>query len=178
MRRSPLILAAGAILLGACGRTRVAPAPPTPLPAVAELRDAQSRVVGTVRAEEDPLGVRLLINVHGLPVGPHGIHLHAVGTCTPPDFASAGPHFNPLAARHGLAMPEGPHAGDLPNVVVGPDGRGDAVLVNPQVTLKAGFNSLFDADGTAFVVHASADDQRTDPAGASGGRIACGVFRR
>lgn len=178
MRRSPLLLTAGAALLCACGRSRVAPPPPTPLPAVAELRDALNRVVGTVRAEEDPLGVRLTISVRGLGEGPHGIHLHAVGTCTPPDFASAGPHFNPLAARHGLAVSEGPHAGDLPNFVVGPDGSGTAVFVNPRVTLGPGIHSLFDADGTAFVIHATTDDQRTDPAGASGGRMACGVFRR
>jgi len=178
MRRSPLLLAAGAALLCACGRSRVAPVPPTPPPAVAELRDAQGLAVGSVRAEADPFGVRFLIHVRGLPQGPHGVHLHAVGVCTPPDFASAGPHFNPLSTVHGLATPEGPHAGDLPNIVVGPDGSGDAVLVNPRVTLGQGTNSLFDADGTAFVIHATADDQRTDPAGASGPRIACGVFRR
>jgi Cu-Zn family superoxide dismutase len=169
---------AAGLLAGACSPFRPAPPPPTPAPATAELRDAQNRVVGTVRAAYDPLGVRLTIAVRGLPEGPHAIHLHAVGTCTPPDFASAGPHFNPESLGHGLANPLGPHAGDLPNIVVGADGSGNAVFVNPRVTLGAGASSLFDADGTAVVVHATADDQRTDPSGASGARLACGVLRR
>ena len=177
MRRSPIFLAA-ATLLGACGRARVAPPLPAPLPATAELRDVHGLVVGSVRAEPDALGVRLVISVWGQLQGPHGVHLHAIGLCTPPDFASAGPHLNPFATTHGLAADAGPHAGDLPNLVVGPDGTGSAAFVNPRVTLGPGPSSLFDADGTAFVIHAGPDDQRSNPAGSSGPRIACGVFRR
>lgn len=167
-----------ALALAACARTRTAPAPAAPLPATAELRDGQGRVVGTARALQDTAGVRITVEVRGMPPGPHGIHLHAVGTCTPPDFASAGPHFNPAGMRHGLENPEGAHAGDFPNLDVAADGTGSAVFVNARVTLGVGLHSLFDADGTALVVHAAPDDQRTDPSGASGGRLACGIFRR
>jgi len=112
----------------------------------------------------------LSIDASGLPPGLHGIHLHAVGRCEPPDFASAGPHWNPGKHQHGLENPQGPHLGDLPNVTVAADGT-----LKTMVQVPAG---LVDEDGTALVIHAGADDNRTDPSGNSGARIACAAFTR
>lgn len=146
--------------------------------AVAHLRDSQGRDVGKVTLEQHDKTVEVDVEVHGLPAGTHGIHFHAVGSCTPPDFASAGGHFNPTNMHHGLANPAGPHAGDLPNLVTGADGKADIEFTNDRIILLSGANSVFDADGTAVVIHASADDQRSDPSGNSGARIACGVIVR
>lgn len=112
--------------------------------------------------------------VDGLVVGQHGFHIHAVGACTP-DFAAAGGHYKPSGAQHGTYNLQGPHAGDLPNLVVGEDGNGAIDIITNQVTLNVGSRSLFDTDGSALVVHAGADDYLTDPDGNSGARIACGV---
>ena len=120
--------------------------------------------------------VKIALEVEKLPPGPHGFHIHAVGRCDPPDFASAGAHFNPEGKKHGLKNPEGPHAGDLSNLVVGPDGTAKATASAPRVTLGAGPNSVFQPGGTALVIHAAPDDDVTDPAGNSGARIACGVI--
>jgi Cu-Zn family superoxide dismutase len=116
--------------------------------------------------------------VKGLPSGKHGFHLHAVGKCDPPEFTTAGAHFNPGRKRHGLKSAQGPHAGDLPNLEVGADGSGKLEYVTKLVTLGSGPASLFDADGTALVIHANPDDDVTDPTGNSGGRIACGTLRK
>lgn len=113
----------------------------------------------------------------GLPTGNHGIHIHAVGRCDPPDFMSAGAHFNPTNRQHGLQNPNSPHASDLPNLQVGADGTGRLDALDRDVTLASGANSLFDADGSALVIHAGEDDNMTDPAGNSGGRIARGIIR-
>jgi Cu-Zn family superoxide dismutase len=101
-----------------------------------------------------------------------------VGKCEPPDFASAAGHFNPEGKKHGLLSPQGPHAGDLPNLPVAADGTGQLNYVARGVTLGSGSGSLFDADGTAVVIHAGPDDHKTDPAGNSGARIACGVIQK
>jgi len=125
-------------------------------------------------------GARLLLRVtaEGLSPGPHGLHLHGVGRCDPPDFASAQGHWNPTARQHGSDNPAGPHAGDVPNLAADSQGRGSLeVELNDQAS-AGGLASLFDADGTAVVIHAGPDDLRTDPSGASGGRIACGVLAR
>ena len=108
----------------------------------------------------------------------HGIHIHAVGRCDPPDFMSAGDHVNPTNRQHGLRNPQGPHAGDLPNLTVEAGGTGTFQAANVDLTLGAGANGLFDADGSALVVHADPDDEATEPTGNSGGRIACGVIMR
>ena len=146
--------------------------------ATAQLKNAQGTMVGVAALSEDEGGVRFFADVRGLPPGQHGIHLHTAGKCEPPDFTSAGSHFNPAAKKHGLMNPDGPHAGDLPNITVGADGTGQLNYLVRGVTLGSGAASLFDAPGTAVVIHAGPDDYRTDPAGNSGARIACGVIQK
>jgi Cu-Zn family superoxide dismutase len=147
--------------------------------AKAELRNAQGEIVGFATLTESSDGVTVVAHVHGLPPGLHGLHIHAVGKCSPPDFQSAGSHFNPFDASHGLMDPQGAHAGDLPNLLVGPGGTGVAVTFAPLVTLASEKkNSLFHPGGTAFVIHEKPDDYRTDPSGEAQGRIACGVISR
>ena len=146
--------------------------------ATAPLRDASGQALGTLTLRDEP-GRPLVIEgeLSGLPAGTHGIHFHAVGQCDAAGaFASAGAHFNPAARKHGLESADGPHAGDLPNLVVGADGRANLRTTSSRVTLGGEPASLLDADGTAIVVHAAPDDQRTDPSGNSGARIACGVI--
>ena len=134
---------------------------------------------GTLRLEQSGRGTRLRGSLTGLPPGVHGIHFHQVGRCDPPDFASAGPHFNPTNALHGLQNPLGPHAGDLPNITVNAAGEAAVDLVTTRVTPDPSSpRGLFGHDGTALVIHADPDDQHTDPAGNSGDRIACGVVTR
>ena len=120
--------------------------------------------------------MRILVETKGLPPGPHGAHVHAVGKCDPPDFNSAGPHFNPTNKQHGALNPQGSHAGDLPNLTIGPDGTGRMETTTEQLSLGSGPSSVWDADGSALVVHANADDFKTDPTGNSGARVACGVL--
>lgn len=144
--------------------------------ATAELATAQGAAAGAVSLAPVAGGIRLTGRVQGLAPGQHGIHVHAVGRCEGPDFASAGGHFNPAGRKHGLKSPEGHHAGDLPNLVVGPDGVGTIDAVADGATLD-GAATLLDADGSSVVVHAGPDDELTDPAGNSGGRVACGVVR-
>ena len=147
--------------------------------ATAQLVDAGGQQVGTLTLRDAP-GQALTIvgDVLGLPAGTHGIHFHAVGQCDAAgQFSSAGAHFNPASRKHGLESAEGPHAGDLPNLVVAADGRAAIRMTSPRVTLGGETASLLDADGSAIVVHGAPDDQRTDPSGNSGARIACGVIR-
>ena len=146
--------------------------------ATAELRDPSGRVVGQASFTEDGSGVQISVQVRELPAGEHGIHIHAVGRCDPPDFMSAGGHFNPSQRLHGLQNPQGSHEGDLPNLAVLPDGTAAYTASNTMLTLGLGnpAASVFDADGSALVIHADPDDQTTDPTGNSGGRIACGVI--
>jgi Cu-Zn family superoxide dismutase len=121
--------------------------------------------------------VVVTVTAAGLPPGVHALHLHQTGKCEPP-FGSAGGHFNPLGKKHGLLNAEGPHAGDLPNVHVGADGRLEVELFAPGVALAGGPNALFDDDGAALVLHQNADDYTADPAGNAGPRIVCGVIVR
>ena len=143
----------------------------------ASIIDANGATVGWARMTEDEAG-RLHLNVHvsGLTPGLHGIHLHAIAQCVGPAFTSAGGHHNPLAASHGLASPLGAHAGDLPNLIVNGNGRGHLDATSEGATLSFGSVSVFDADGSAIVIHASEDDQITNPTGNSGARVACGVI--
>jgi Cu-Zn family superoxide dismutase len=144
--------------------------------AAAPLRNAEGQVLGMAIFTQEAQGVRVSVTVKGLSPGEHGIHIHSVGKCEPPDFLSAGPHFNPTNKKHGLTNPEGPHAGDLPNLVVGEDGSAVYEHITDRVTLTPGELSLFDEDGSALVIHAGPDDQMTDPAGNSGARVLCGVI--
>ena len=130
------------------------------------------QVLGTVRAWETAGGVTFRIDARGLPLGLHGLHVHQAGRCEGPEFTSAGAHWNPAAAKHGLNNPAGPHRGDLPNVTVTATG-----VLTESVTLPgARFADLADGDGSALVLHATRDDYVTDPSGNSGARIACAVI--
>ncbi len=144
--------------------------------AAAPLRNAEGQVLGMAIFTQEAQGVRISVTVKGLSPGEHGIHIHSVGKCEPTDFLSAGPHFNPTNKKHGLTNPEGPHAGDLPNLVVGEDGSAVYEHITDRVTLTPGELSLFDEDGSSLVIHAGPDDQMTDPAGNSGARVLCGVI--
>lgn len=143
----------------------------------ADIVNAQGQKIGTATVHPSDLGVRIDVAVSQLPPGTHGIHIHAVGKCEGPAFASAGAHFNPASKKHGKDNPEGPHAGDLMNIEVGADGTGKASLSDPNVTLGDGPSSLFHEGGTALLIHEKADDYKTDPSGNSGARIACGVIQ-
>lgn len=141
------------------------------------LRDTGGRTVGTALLTPATDGVQVVLSVNGLPPGVHGVHLHMTGQCDAPEFTSAGGHFNPASRQHGFENPNGSHAGDLPNMTVDANGRGSLNGIARGVTLEGGgANSLRKPGGTALVVHASADDYRTDPSGNSGARIACGVI--
>ena len=142
----------------------------------AVLRDAQGKVVGTAALNEVPGGVRIAVKVRGLKPGMHGFHIHALGKCEPPAFSSAGAHFNPYGKKHGHKNPDGAHAGDLPNLTVGPDGTGSIAATAAGVTLTASPDSLLQPGATSLVIHVDPDDEKTDPAGNSGARIVCGVI--
>jgi Cu-Zn family superoxide dismutase len=146
--------------------------------AVATLKNADGKEVGKATFAPAKGGVKVQVTVAGLTPGKHGIHLHAAGKCDPPDFKSAGGHLNPAGKHHGLQNPEGPHAGDLPNLVVAKDGKAKASFTAKGATLGEGQGSLLGPEGAALVIHADPDDGKTDPAGNSGDRIACGVVEK
>jgi len=170
MRRTTLWLAAS--ITGTLSLAAPALAVDT---ASAVLRDASGKEVGAATFTVTPSGVLISLDLTAVPPGEHGFHVHTTGKCEPPDFKSAGPHFNPDQTKHGFMTPEGPHAGDLPNLHVPADGKLQVEVLEPNVTLS-GEAPLLDADGSALVIHAGADDYKTDPAGNSGDRIACGVI--
>jgi Cu-Zn family superoxide dismutase len=173
MRISNLLAAAGlAVLLSTA----------TALPALAEtlanaqLKDGSGKAVGDVDLVQTSAGVLIKLQLKGMAPGEHAFHVHAVGKCEAP-FESAGPHFNPANHKHGMLSGEG-HAGDMPNLHVPQSGELSVEVVNPAISLEQGKpNSVFDNDGSSLVVHAKADDYKTDPAGNSGDRIACGVIQ-
>jgi len=169
-----------ALLAGLFLLALIMPAPARAQAARADLRNAKGEAVGTATLTDDPDGVRIVLRLAKLLPGPHGLHIHAVGRCDPPAFTSAGGHFNPAVRKHGLKNPEGPHLGDLPNIVVKSDGSADEEMIARDVTLgsDADSHSLFPPTGTALVIHEHADDETTDPAGNAGARIACGVITR
>jgi Cu-Zn family superoxide dismutase len=144
--------------------------------AAADLKDKDGKSVGMATFTEVSGGIRIVVEAKDLPPGPHAVHIHAVGKCDAPDFMTSGGHFNPGNKQHGSLSAQGPHAGDLPNMSVDGLGAGRLETVTDRITIAAGPNSVFDADGSALVIHAGSDDYRTDPMGNSGGRIACGVL--
>lgn len=141
--------------------------------ATADLSMANGAAAGRVTATDSPQGIALALTVTGFDAGQRGVHVHTTGRCDGPDFQTAGGHWNPGSRQHGLENPEGSHAGDMPNLTVAADGTGSLQFTLPNATVA----SMLEGDGSAFVVHAGLDDQRTDPSGDSGDRIACGVFR-
>lgn len=142
----------------------------------ADLIGTDGKKIGTAKLTEEKNGVSIAVEVSGLTRGQHGMHIHETGTCTPPDFKSAGGHFNPLNKKHGTHNPAGEHVGDLPNLIVMEDGKGDAKALARGATLRKGKTSFLKEGGTALVIHAQPDDYQSDPAGNSGARVACGVI--
>jgi Cu-Zn family superoxide dismutase len=165
----PTLAAAGALIvfsLPSAAKTKV------------ELKDAQGKPVGSIALWQQGPGVGLQLHLHGLPSGEHAIHFHQNSKCDAPDFKSAGPHFNPETKKHGFDNPDGHHAGDMHNFTVDAKGKADVKLDDKDVTLGDGPHSLFSNGGTAIIIHAKADDYKTDPSGNSGDRIACGAITK
>ena len=175
--RALLLIPALVCFSAAAAATKADTAPKS---AHADIMDAKGANVGTAKLKAVKDGVQITVKVTGLPAGDHGIHIHTVGKCEGPAFTTAGGHFNPTSAHHGMnnAADPHPHLGDLPNLKVAADGKGSATMVAKGVTLGDGANSLFHEGGTALVIHAKADDYMTDPSGNSGDRIACGVISK
>jgi Cu-Zn family superoxide dismutase len=189
MRLSRLLIpAVSALAIAACATDDGAEAadnsgPPAAVSTIgppvlsADVRDAQGRTRARATAEQSGDSLRVRIEAVGMSPGAYGAHLHTVGRCDPPGFATAGPHWNPSGAMHGKDNPKGMHKGDLPNLMVGTDGRGSFEYTIPNAGLSGMLpNRLIDGDGASVVIHAKADDYRTDPSGNSGERIACGVL--
>jgi Cu-Zn family superoxide dismutase len=180
MLKNPCLLLAACLLTG-CSHSAATSSPA----AIATLKDASGRDVGSAEFRSANKGLAIRIRVSGLSPGNHGVHIHAVGTCdgaTTVAFSSAGGHFNPTSKQHGRLNPAGPHAGDLPNIVVDASGNGTLDASSESLALTDGLAAILDADGSAVIVHANQDDERTDAGpsgpGNSGARGACGVIRQ
>jgi len=174
--RFPIILL-GATALSACATVdNIADELTTEQVGMASLSFANGQPAGTARLLSDGDQLSLAVTVNGMEPGSHGFHLHTTGACRAPDFTSAGGHLNPYNRTHGTQSPGGSHLGDMPNLQVNGSGSASA-RVDVSDTPASALEEIFDADGTAVVVHADADDYRTDPTGNAGSRIACGVLR-
>ncbi len=165
-------------LLAVCAAAALADT--APKSAHANILDTTGAMIGTAKLKAVSGGVQISVKVTGLTAGDHGIHIHTVGKCEGPAFTTAGGHFNPTTAHHGVnnTMDPHPHAGDLPNLTVASNGKGSLTFVDKAVTLGDGANSLFHDGGTSLVIHAKADDLMSDPSGNSGDRVACGVISK
>src|SRR5690606_33986790 len=142
------------------------------------LRNADKETIGTAVLREVPHGVFIHLNIQKLPEGTHAFHVNETGQCNPPDFKSAGGHFNPTNKKHGWLSSDGFHLGDLPNVHVPQSGAVEIEVLARQALLQTGQKSLLDTDGAALVIHEGEDDYQTDPAEDAGPRIACGEIER
>ena len=148
-------------------------------PVTVEMKNAKGESVGMAKiSATGATGVRIAFNGKNLPAGEHAFHFHAVAKCEGPAFTSATGHFNPEQKKHGMQNPDGAHAGDMPNFTVKPNGTAKVSVLNTKVSLGDGANSLFTGGGTALMIHAKADDMKSDPAGNAGDRIACGVITK
>ena len=180
MKGTLVALSALAAALGGCAmETRqraAASAAQSPAPASASIRNRAGLEVAAATATQVGDSIRLTLEATRMPQGTYGAHIHSSGRCDAPEFAGAGPHWNPTGQQHGKNNPAGMHKGDLPNLLVGTDGRGTLEIIVPGAMVAGGGMAMLDADGAAIVIHERPDDYRTDPSGNSGGRIACGVF--
>ena len=147
-------------------------------PVKVQLHDAKGQSVGTAELSPAAHGVNIRLDLRNLSEGEHAIHIHQVARCEPPGFTSAGPHLNPDMKQHGLQNPQGPHAGDIPNIKVGAKGNLKTTIVAPGVTMGDDSHSVFSNGGTALMLHAKADDMKSGPAGNAGERVACGVIAK
>jgi Cu-Zn family superoxide dismutase len=174
---------AGIMLLAVMGPMREGAAQeteaiPRPTSAAATIINAQGKEIGRAKLAQVPNGVLIQVQVSGLKPGEHGFHIHETGKCETPSFESAGDHFNPTDHKHGIEVDSGPHAGDLPNLVVGSDGSARLSPLNPYVTLeKDKKNSLLKDGGTALIIHSGVDDYQSQPSGKSGQKVGCGEIR-
>ena len=165
--------------VSSCARSVQVGTVPRESVATVTIRSASGDSLGTLGFVTGANGAARLIGaLSGIPAGRHGIHVHQTGRCDAPAFTSAGGHFNPAGKQHGLENPMGSHAGDAPNIEADASMKANVDITFAGATLGSASNSLLDADGSAVVIHAAADDQRTDPSGNSGARIACGVVVR
>jgi len=176
--RSGLVSVAALLILSALGCSTATRMRNAAARAEAVMYNSSGAPIGTAQLWQDAGGVvNIQIASISLPAGTHGIHFHDTGKCEGPAFTTAGGHYNPMGMEHGLQNPRGPHAGDNPNIVIPASGFGNISFSTDRVSLTPGPRTLNDADGSALVVHAAADDQVTNPSGNSGARIACGVVR-
>jgi Cu-Zn family superoxide dismutase len=164
------VLCAGAMAVGLAAQGRV-------MANTIQLKDAKGASVGTATVTASGSGIQIAYDLKGLQPGPHAFHIHQNAKCDGPDFTTAGGHFNPDMKKHGMENPEGPHNGDMPNITVGANGTAKGTVTDMHVTLNpTAPNSIFANGGTALVIHAAADDMKSDPAGNAGARVACGTI--